>query len=400
MEKNTRKKNLLYRTGKKSNTEFDRIHKYVTKKYKLHLNEVGLDYEIRLKDVSNNKWEILNIDALHIELAQAGIKTKTKSLEIYLRSHLVPHYNPIKGYFKNLPEWDKVPRINKLFENLKAKDPKDSVWINYMFKKWLVRSVKCGIEEDYFNKQCIVLISTIQNIGKTTFIRNLAPKALKQYYSEGIDTGKDGLIKLVSNFILNLDEMAIVGGKNINMLKASLSRSYINERLPYGKKQERLKRISNFLGTDNNLDILKDETGNVRWLPLEITSIDFSYDQIDIDKVWAEAYYLAYKDSSFNPELTQEDVIEIERRNQMYMSWSKEQELIYKYLEPGVNQSQFMTATDVAIELRDMGYTMTLSNANIGKALRALGFPSYRQKGDNRARGYLVKRKSLLNLKG
>src|SRR5699024_2355297 len=398
MEENKESKNL-YNTGKESDTQFDRIHKYITNKYELHFNQIALDYEIRLKNASNKKWEVLNVDALHIELEQAGIKIKAQSLEIYLRSHLVSQYNPIKGYFENLPEWDGNPRMEKLFRKLKAKDAKDSDWICYMFTKWLVRAVKCGIEDNYVNKQCIVLISTIQHIGKTTFIRNLAPKVLKQYYSEGIDTSKDGLIKLASNFIINLDELVIGSGKNINAIKAFLSLAYINERLPYGKKQVLMKRSANLLSTENNIDILKDQTGNVRWLPLEIISIDFSYDLIDIDKVWAEAYYLAYKDPSFNPELTQEDILEIERRNQMFMSWSKEQELIYKYFEPGVDQSQFMTATDVAIELRAMGLTMNLSNANIGKALRALGFPSYRQKGHNRARGYLVKHKNLLSSK-
>ncbi len=77
--------------------------------------------------------------------------------------------------------------------------------------------------------------------------------------------------------------------------------------MPYGRKQERIVRIANFIGSTNNISLLK-ESSNVRWLIFDIQSIDFSYNKIDINKIWSQAYYLAYEDKEFNPELSSEEL--------------------------------------------------------------------------------------------
>ncbi len=58
-------------------------------------------------------------------------------------------------------------------------------------------------------------------------------------------------------------------------------------------------------------------------------SFDFEYSkEIDMDKVWAQAYYNAFERKNYNPELTASDIVENEKRNEKYAQVSMEQELI------------------------------------------------------------------------
>jgi hypothetical protein len=71
-----------------------------------------------------------------------------------------------------------------------------------------------------------------------------------------------------------------------------------------------------------------DETGSVRWQIFEVLEIDFNYSkEININQVWAQAYFNAFERKNYNPELTAEDIQENEKRNEKYKQVSLEQKL-------------------------------------------------------------------------
>src|SRR5690606_21919700 len=127
-------------------------------------------------------------------------------------------------------------------------------------------------------------------------------------------------------------------------------------------------------GSTNMTSFLNDETGSVRWLCFELTGkIDFSYSkEVDINKVWSQAYHYARHDSSFNPELTIEDIIENEERNMKYTKLTTEQELIAKYYEKSNDMKDFVTASDINVALSSLN--LKLNHINIGKALSGFNF--------------------------
>lgn len=384
----------LYNPGRESNTLYDRAIKYLHDKYGLRFNEIALIYQIKL--ITGRKWQILNSDSLLIELVQEGIKINHKKLETILNSHHVSKYNPIKGYFNSLLSWDGKDHIGQLCSYVETDDDDDELF-RYHLEKWLTRAVLCSLVKGKINKQCFVLSSQKQNVGKTTFWRNMVPNKLQDFYNEDLGTDKDSLIKLSKNFLINMDELAVHDKKGIDALKALISKTHINERLPYGKRQEHLDRIANLVGSTNKVSFLTDTTGNVRWLVFQILSIDFTYSKkVDIDKVWAQAYYNAFKRENYNPELTKEDIIQNEERNEKFMHWSMEKEIVAKYFEPSESQKDFMTATDIMLDLRLMGLGLRLNAVQIGKALKSLKFPVARHMGPKRAHGYLIKRKNSI----
>lgn len=378
----------LYQSNTVSNTIFDQIKKYTDQKYRIRFNLISLDYEINL--IGQNHWESLNINSLLIELNKNGINANYPKLEILIKSNLIERYNPIKEYFIELSKYDqKKDYIYELASHVKTND--DEAFV-YHFKKWLARAVICAIEKEKINKHCLVLANGDQHSGKSTFIQNLIPKKLSNYIAEDIGTDKDSRIKMCKNLIINLEELSVIGKTEVNFLKSLISKVFINERLPYERRAENLPRICSFIGSTNMVDFLTDETGSVRWIIFDVIGrINFSYSKtVDIDKVWAQAYYLAYYDKNFEPELTPQDILDNEIRNERYTSLTIEQEIILKYFEKSDDLDYFNTSTDVLTKLLPLG--LKLNREKIGRALS--GFRFKRIKHPKRqVYGYLAKPK-------
>ncbi len=361
------------------------VFDYLMEKYDIRYDELGHDFQISFKN--ENVWEILISNSILIELAQSSIQITPAKLEIFLRSHFIPNFNPIGAYFRSLPDWDGEDHIKALASYLPMLEPGPFL---YHFRKWLVRTVKCATEKEYFNKQCLVLVHPEQNSGKSTWCRFLCPPTLSRYFAEDMTTDKDARIQLTRNFIINLDELSILAKKEINALKAYFSKTMINERLPYERKNTTLYRTCSFIGSTNRTTFLNDETGSVRWLCFELTGkIDFRYStDMDIDKIWAQALHLAYVDKTFNPELTIEDVLENEERNKSYAESSMEEEMICKYYVQSDDTADFRTASEIVIQLSCIN--VRLNMYNIGRALKARNFKRVKEP-KRQVYGYLAK---------
>ncbi|MCX2837850.1 virulence-associated E family protein [Salinimicrobium sp. MT39] len=371
----------------KKKTVYDFIFEYTSEKYDIRYDELGHDFQISLKD--QNEWEILDVNSFMIELAQSNIEVTPAKLEIFLRSKFVPKFNPIEEYFRLLPKSYNGDPIKEIASYLPLKEP--DLFL-YHFRKWLVRTVRCGIEKEYFNKQCLVLVHSQQNSGKSTWCRFLNPPALSRYFAEDMTTDKDARIQLTRNFLINLDELSILAKKEINALKAYFSKTMINERLPYDRKNSTLPRTCSFIGSTNRATFLNDETGSVRWLCFELKgTIDFSYSrEVDINKVWAQAYYLAYIDEQFCSELTLDDIQQNETRNRTYRESNMEEEMISKFYTHSSDPADFKTASELVIELSPINPRLNMYN--MGRALKSLEYERVKS-GSTRSYGYLIKPK-------
>src|SRR5690606_22380258 len=131
----------------------------------------------------------LNENDLYVQLREANIKISQSDLSAILASSFIDTYNPFNNYFNSLPQWDqKTDYIEQLASYLKT-DNDD--FFRLHFKKMLVRTVACALDNNYFNKQVFVLIGQEQNTDKSSFIRNLVPKNLEEYYTENINPDGD-----------------------------------------------------------------------------------------------------------------------------------------------------------------------------------------------------------------
>lgn len=385
MEKNELK---LYQVSEqKKKTIYDAVEEYVSEKYDIRFNEISHEFQISIRE--SNTWEDFEVNSLLIELAKSNIEINPGKLDIYLRSNLIPRFNPITEYFDKLPKWTGGDHIRKLASYVPVKEPEQFL---YHLRKWLVRTVKGALEENYFNKQCLVLVHSEQNSGKSTWCRFLCPPGLSRYFAEDMTTDKDARIQLTRNFIINLDELSVLAKREINALKAYFSKTMINERLPYDRKNSNLRRTCSFIGSTNRATFLNDETGSVRWLCFELNGkIDFTYSkEVKIDKVWAQAYYLAYVDEHFCAELTIADIAANEERNKTYREASMEEELLVKYYLRSSDPNDFKTASDIVLQLNVVNPRLNMYY--MGRALKALNFERVKSR-ENGSYGYLIKPK-------
>jgi predicted P-loop ATPase len=385
--------------SEKALTPFQRSEAYLLEKYDLRYNEVSNQVEFRQKD-SNDDFKELNSSTIYRELEHNGYKISIANLEVILRSDFVATHNPFFEYFEKLPEWTYTDEdhIDKLANHVTAYDQKR---FNYHLKKALVRTVAGIMQPGYFNKHAFIIVGKAQHSGKTTYIRFLVPPELQDYFTENISTtDKDGLISLSENFIINLDELAMLGKADINKLKSMFSMQQIKVRHPFGKKAQSTPRRASFFGSTNEDDFLIDSTGSVRWLCLEIESINFDYSNdgnIDINMVWAQAYQL-FKSKSFKYDLTKQDLLENEVANLKFQKNTPEYDLLKEHYYPGTPELHdgFYTATQFLGQLNLKSTFFKLTPEKVGKALTALGFSKKSKRLDdtNPVYGYFFKYRS------
>jgi putative DNA primase/helicase len=142
----------------------------------------------------------------------------------------------------------------------------------------------------------VVVLQGPQGIGKSRFCRELMPPELAPFFRGGrsLNPGdKDSLLAALSALVVELGELDATFRKaDIAALKAFLSLDVDQIRRPYARGHEQMQRRTVFVATVNVPDFLTDDTGNRRFVPVPIDSIDFAtLKQIAIEQVLAEAWH-------------------------------------------------------------------------------------------------------------
>ena len=70
------------------------------------------------------------------------------------------------------------------------------------------------------------------------------------------------------------EELDTMRPSELKQLKAAVTMPSIDERAAYAHFHEHRPHIASFCGTGNNMQFLSDPTGNRRWLPFEVESIE------------------------------------------------------------------------------------------------------------------------------
>ena len=347
----------------------------------------------------NDVWRLLQHN-----VEQFGKKARVNITDVsnLLESDFVPEINPFVEYFHGLPHWDGTDHITKLANYIQTTD--QPFWVE-QFKEALIRMIACtygGIE----NRIIMVLVQPAQEQGKDSFIRFLCPPQLKEYYKEDPMTiGKDSEIALCQNFLWNLTELDSLNKKEISEIKGIISRAHVKQRRAYGRQEENMLRVVNFWGTTNKEEFLTD-TQNTRWLCFRIDSIDHKYNdyinnirEINITKVWAQAWYLYKKGDSFmlnTEERRKRDII-----NHQFEYMSPEKQLIIKFLTPATKETlnaEFVTVVEILQYLiAQTENKVRLAPENVGRAMTQLGFEGGTKKiNKTPVRGYYALRQPLL----
>lgn len=376
-----------YNRSNRNDSIYDKIKEELDKHFQIRFNEIALEYEII--DKLTGKSIEFNESSLLIHLQREKLNVNPQIFKTYLKSHFVDRFNPLTEYFEKLPKWNNIDYIEKFASYVRTDD---NLLFTIHLKKWAVRAVKTIFLKDQINKHCLVLANGSQNAGKSTYLAYLCPPKLINYYYENLGVSKDDRIKLCKAFIINIEELDIMGKYDVNSIKSIISQRSVNERLPYADKATLLYRTCSFVASTNRLEFLNDDTGSVRWIVFDLLAqIDFSYSkEFDIDLFWSQAYHIFKYEKDFKSDLSHDEVQQNELRNERFTIQTVENEFVLKYYDVSLDTEDFVTATDIVTQLNIMGHK--LNPQKIGAALKKYGFQRIKH-SKRQVYGYLAKPK-------
>jgi len=295
-------------------------------------------------------------------------------------------YNPVKEYLSAL-KWDGNTRLECWLTYYCGADL--NPYTQYVGQMILVaacaRADKPGCKFDY-----MMILEGNQGIGKSQLVEVLGG----QWFGEVslLDRDKETVQKIQRHWIIEVPEMPCFG-REIESLKAFLSNRVDEVRLPYQRTTRKFPRKSIFIGTINptNAGYLTDNTGNRRFLPIEVRKIKVSELARDRDQLFAEAFNL-YK-QGFPLYIKDEKILglasEVQQSREAQDEWEP---TIYQWLL--MNQSKFdaVSAKDIYVEAlkgaeKEMNRSIALRIANVMKKL-GFGKTKVTRKNGETFRGY------------
>lgn len=354
------------------------IKVFLASSVRLRRNAVTREIEI---GEGEDGWRLLSdtdVNSLWVHMCEAVCPVRVEDIWAVIRSDATPEYDPFHDYIDSLPAWnpDSDPDyIGQLAARVHT--TADPQFFDQCFRKWFV-GILAALFSDATNQVILVFLGR-QGIYKTTFFqRILPPQWQKRYFYTKTNSqvfDKDDKIVMANHVLINLEEIDRMSPTELNQLKAFITEKDIHVRPPYGHTPEHFRHIASFCGTGNNLRFLTDTTGNRRWLPFEVTSIDSPFDNpVPYDGLYAQARHLWQ--SGFNYWFTQQEIDTLAVHNASYEAPNDEESLITKYFRqplPG-ETGVFLTATDIIDYLGNYTSFHRLSSIKAGKALSKLGY--------------------------
>ncbi len=375
--------------------------KYITENYldysRLRHDVIADKLQVRME----NGWREMtkhDINSIVCHAAQEyDANITSREVMTALQSDLIPDVHPLREYVLSCREWteEQPDWIDWVASQVHIVDANaDRLWRG-CFKKWFVAMVASWMKDEVVNHQVLVLIGK-QGIFKTTWLEHLIPPHLRAYackLANSNDLNKDERLRIAEFGLISLDEIDSMNNRELNQLKSVITATDVNERAAYAYTKERRVRLASFCASGNRRDFLTDITGNRRWLPFEVESIQNPfYTILPYERMYAQAWALA-QDPLFSYWFDLDEIEVLEEHNQHFRDESNEEQLLDVYFAvpaEGASNTKFLTTAEISERLIYYGnIKRPLSLSRLGVLLSQKGFLSIR-KGSPQRRGWIV----------
>ena len=386
--------------------------------------EDGSAYSLEFR--GKERWRNLTDKDINTMVCQCVMETAVNisvtEMWTALKSDMVPAVHPLREWLDGLRPWNScepdwidwvaqqvrvresaqvlsaTPKVSRPLGEGEAQSAvesnADALW-RICFKKWFVAMVASWMKDEVVTHTVLVLVGR-QGIFKTTWLDNLIPPELRAYSSKLPLSGqisKDDRLRLCENGLLNIDELDAICGREMNIVKSLLTSTDVNERAAYGRLKERRVRLASFCASTNKREFLTDVTGNRRWLPFEVESIQNPFHTIiPYELLYAQAKALV-EEGYFAYWFDMEEMEVLEAHNEEFRAQENEEELLKVYFAVPASDSmnsKFLTTAEISDKLISAGnikHPMPLSR--LGMILGKHGFIASRQ-GTPARRGWIV----------
>ncbi len=201
-------------------------------------------------------------------------------------------FHPIREYLEGgCGEWDGVPRVEQLFT--KYVGAPDDAYSRSVSRLMMVAAVT-RIYEPGHKFDFAVILEGLQGKRKSSFIQALGRRWFAELDGDFHDQKQ--MIELMQGaWIMEIPELSGFNRGDVRSIKAFISRQKDRARLAYAKRAGEFPRQCIFIGSTNDREYLKDDTGGRRFWPMMCAlpgEIDIAELNRHVDQLWAETYHL------------------------------------------------------------------------------------------------------------
>ena len=347
------------------------------------------------------EWQPISDRVVNSLWAELSKEKTVRAQDIYrvIESDFVQDFHPFRFYLEHLPPWNGENHILAMSVSVMVKgEVEEQMRFAEYLTKWLVGMVAGWIDETVVNNVILVLIGE-QGSYKTTWFNYLLPPELSGYFytkTNASRMGRDELLTLAQYGLVCCEELDTMSNRELNQLKAAVTMPSIDERAAYAHFHEHRKHIASFCGTGNNTQFLNDPTGNRRWLPFEVRSIDSPRDKpFDYEGIYSQAYALYQQ--GFRYWFTQDEIMALAVHNQAFEAPQIEQELVDVYFRrPREHESGEYMPVSRAMQIIGGSLSQQVNASRLGQAFKTQG---YEYKRTAHSRGYIVVQRDAMEIK-
>lgn len=192
-------------------------------------------------------------------------------------------FHPVRQFLDGLA-WDGTPRLEQWLQNHLGVT--DSEYARRVGKRWMVSAV-ARVFSPGCKADSVLILEGLQGAGKSTSMSVLGGE---WFMDTPFNLGdKDGYQAIRGKWIVELGELDAFNKAESTRAKQFFSASVDTYRESYGRRVLDVPRQCVFVGTTNQDEYLKDDTGNRRYWPVTCTRVDIEGLRASREQLWAEA---------------------------------------------------------------------------------------------------------------
>ena len=335
----------------------------------LKLNILTKEMECKLGDTPG-----FIAQKLYSMLKQYKAKFTLKALDRALMDLVnLNMYNPVAEWLQALKPADEDTEIKKVFNCLELADGQNADFCYMLFKRWLVTCYK--IANNVNGTECaqgLFILQGPQGVGKTTFLQKLSPRPEWTCAGMAINPlDKNDLEKASKYWLVEVGEInATIKTSQAERLKNFFTNGKDVYRLSYGRRAKEFPRITAFYGTVNNMEFLRDLTGNRRYWVVSVDNIDLAtLSTINTSKLWQEVKSLAI--GGYASFLSRQELQQLEHHLLKYVALPNYIQVLLNCLDWTATENAYcwQKASQIAINIKQQ-YNITIRDAETAKGLR------------------------------
>lgn len=297
-------------------------------------------------------------------------------------------FHPVREFLDGL-EWDGTPRLETWLQ--RHLGVADGEYARKVSKRWPLSAV-ARVFQPGCKADSVLILEGAQGAGKSTSMSILGGL---WFMDTPFNLGdKDGYQAIRGKWIVELGELDAFNKAESTRAKQFFSASVDTYRESYGRRVLDVPRQCVFVGTTNQDEYLKDDTGNRRYWPVMCTKVALDGLRAERDQIWAEAVACYRAGHPWWVERDEAELFAVEQ-DQRYQADMWEEPIIAYLSQPTAGES--VTGAQIlekALNI-DPSHWGKPEQMRVGKIMHRLKWPRRRQSKPDRptgSRGYVYMR--------